>query len=94
MKKFLFPLMVSLLAACSSHPEIGQPQAPLDMNTVEAYNTKVYSGKTTTIKVAERPVNLPLNASDNRPRQSTKNAIPVVLMPSIGYHYGHYRRHW
>ncbi|MCK3658579.1 hypothetical protein A4G18_07600 [Pasteurellaceae bacterium Pebbles2] len=96
MKKLLLVLPVMALAACSSHPEIGQPKAPLDTNSVSAYNAKVYSGNTVPVNQQvnnEKPVDMPLNASDSRPRVTqTRSAIPpVVLMPSIGYHYGYHR---
>ncbi|WP_386691191.1 MULTISPECIES: hypothetical protein [unclassified Lonepinella] len=93
MKKFIFILASILLTACTSHPEVGQPQAPLDMASVNAYNTKVYSGDTVPAnqKVKQPPVNMPLNASDSQPKTTTKTTTPVVLMPSIGYHYGRYR---
>ncbi|MDH2926486.1 hypothetical protein FW755_02825 [Lonepinella koalarum] len=93
MKKIVFMLACILLTACASHPEVGQPQAPLDMASVNAYNTKVYHGDTVPAsqKVKQAPVNMPLNASDSQPKTTTKTTTPVVLMPSIGYHYGRYR---
>ncbi|MGQ0286513.1 hypothetical protein ACT2CV_04845 [Pasteurellaceae bacterium 22721_9_1] len=93
MKKVVIILSL-FLAACSSHQTVGEPQAPLDMKAVEAYNAKVYSGKTVQHKqVKETAVDMPINASDSQPKVSTRGSsrYPVVLMPSIGYHYGYYR---
>ncbi|WP_439241253.1 hypothetical protein [Lonepinella sp. BR2474] len=96
MNKIIFIMASMTLTACSSHPPMGQPQAPLDMKTVESYNQKVYSGNTVPAnqKVQQAPVNMPLNASDSQPKNTTtrRSTFPVVLMPSVGYHYGRY--HW
>ncbi|WP_439287154.1 hypothetical protein [Lonepinella sp. BR2357] len=96
MKKIIFIIASMVLVGCTSHPPVGQPQAPLDMKTVQDYNQKVYSGKTVPAnqKVQQAPVDMPLNASDSQPKNTTtrRSTLPVVLMPSIGYHYG--RHHW
>ncbi|WP_439257759.1 hypothetical protein [Lonepinella sp. BR2271] len=96
MKKVLFILTSLGLTACASHPPVGQPQAPLDMQTVNEYNTQVYHGKTVPAsqKVKQTPVEMPLNASDSQPKTSTtrRGSVPIILMPSVGYHYG--RHHW
>ncbi len=95
MNKLVFILTSILLTACTSHPEVGQPQAPLDMKSVDTYNAKIYSGNTVpdNQKVKQNtPVNMPMNASDNQPKVSSRTTTPVILMPSIGYHYGHH--HW
>lgn len=93
MKKIFLAFMVSFLMACTSKTEVAHKNVPLDIKTVEDYKTKVYTGKTTATKVSEPPVNMPLNASDSHPRPSNQGVPPIVLMPSIGYHYGNYGYH-
>ncbi|WP_044469930.1 hypothetical protein [Mannheimia massilioguelmaensis] len=89
------------MSACSSQPEY-QPQAPLDMQSVQAYQNKVYSGNTVPVskKVKEQPeVEMPMNVSDKQAadeRFNTRRSYHpgnVVLVPSIGYGY-HHHSHW
>lgn len=98
MKKIFLILSLGLLTACSTSSQLEntQTKAPLDMQAVESYRAKVYSGKTSIshkIKVAEQPANMPLNASDNQPKPRSQGTPNVVIMPSIGYHYGGYGYH-
>ncbi|VEI58296.1 putative lipoprotein [Pasteurella multocida] len=94
MKKIFTLFMLLSLYACSAK----QPDAPiaLDYKVVEEYQQKVMTGDTVPAhkkKAYSDSVESPLNASDSRVKQD-KRAIysrPVLIMPSVGYHYSHYR---
>ncbi|MDG6895920.1 hypothetical protein [Volucribacter amazonae] len=93
-KQLIFIILSFLLLACSSQsPTL--PQAPLDMQTVAAYNAKVYSGNTVPLAQQKgyQEVDMPMNASDNqgKVKRQSMGSNPIILMPSVGYHYWRYR---
>lgn len=87
----ILPILSLLLMACTSS-EPNQPQAPLDMRSVELYQSKVYRSIPLE-QQANQQVAIPLNQSDKQVKHKAKpvTSTPVILMPSIGYHYGRYR---
>ncbi|MGC7589066.1 hypothetical protein ACPWUF_01045 [Bisgaard Taxon 46] len=94
MKKILTVFMLFSLYACSAK----QPEAPimLDHKALEEYQQKVMSGDTVPThkkKAYSDTVEVPLNASDSKAKQDKVPTYtrPIVVMPSVGYHYGHYR---
>lgn len=96
MQKLLLVTVISgVLVACSSKaPQINQ--APLDKQTVEAYQAKVYSGNTVSKKYQVRdvkPEDNVLNASDSEPKTVIyrERQSRLVVTPSIGYYRGW---HW
>lgn len=93
MKNWIVLSILSLgLMACTS-PAPQSPQAPLDMRTVEQYQANVYHHQPKQAEQTHSQVTLPLNQSDNQVKRKANpvRSTPVILMPSIGYHYGHYR---
>lgn len=88
MKKILLISSI-LLAACSTHSPVGEPQAPLDLNAVQEYNKQVYSGKKQVAHTPSKSVEMPLNASDHQPKVDARPRIPVVIAPTIGYYHGY-----
>lgn len=92
----------ALLSACSAPQQTRT--APLDMQTVNDYNDKVYSGNT--VPPAQRinhpkQTEIPLNSSDRQPKRKMLERVQphIILVPSIGYYgragyYGYYRDNW
>ncbi|PVX42987.1 hypothetical protein C8D76_101326 [Pasteurella langaaensis DSM 22999] len=95
-KQFLVLIAAGVLAACSSAPQ-NQPQAPLDTQAVQDYNAKVYSGNTVPkeqrVKTPKQ-VEMPLNQSDNQPRQNSGVKVNPNIAVGVGYGWGHHHRHW
>lgn len=94
MKKILLVLFSAMLAACSSHPPVGEPKAPLDTKAVEAYNKQVYNAKAKTVPTKTQEVDMPMNASDKQSKTIARPRIPVVIAPSIGYYHGYRHYHY
>ncbi len=98
MRNYFILGAVCLCAACSS-PVENHPQAPLDMQAVQEYNNKVYSGNTVPKDqrvTAPKRVDNPLNQSDKYPRVSQGTAR---VQPHIGVgvgigRYDHWDRHY
>ena len=90
------------LSACSA-PEQTRT-APLDMQTVNEYNHKVYSGNTVPAEQRTKnpkAVEIPLNSSDYEAKaQVIEHAKPrIILAPSIGYYHrygyrGYHHGYW
>ena len=90
------------LSACSA-PEQTRT-APLDMQTVNEYNHKVYSGNTVPPEQSTKnpkAVEIPLNASDYEAKAKViEHAKPrLILAPSIGYYHrygyrGYHHGYW
>ncbi|WP_135709310.1 hypothetical protein [Actinobacillus porcinus] len=97
MQRKILIALLSVLTACTTPKN--QPQAPLDMQAVQEYNAKVYSGNT--VPLAERmkspkQVDNPVNQSD---KQSSKNPVTRVnpnIAVGVGYGHGycHHRHCW
>ena len=96
--KILFILgLTALLSACSTQEQ--SRSAPLDLQTVQAYNNKVYSGNTVPAnqrKPTQTAVDIPLNQSDYQPKVTVTQPVQprIILAPSIGYHHGYYGSYW
>ena len=90
------------LSACSA-PEQTRT-APLDMQTVNEYNNKVYSSNTVPREQRTKnpkTVEIPLNSSDYEPKAKVmEQAKPrIILAPSIGYYHrygyrGYHHGYW
>lgn len=90
------------LSACSA-PEQTRT-APLDMQTVNEYNNKVYSGNTVPWEQRTKnpkTVEIPLNSSDYEAKAKViEHAKPrIILAPSIGYYHrygyrGYHHGYW
>lgn len=100
MRNYFILGITCLCVACSSSVE-NHPQAPLDMQTVQEYNSKVYSGNTVPKEqrvTTPKRVDNPLNESDKYPRVIQGQAR---IQPHIGVGVGigrygrrHHRYHW
>lgn len=98
MLKPILPVILGmLLVACSTPPN--QPKAPLDMQSVQEYNAKVYSGNT--VPLAERmkspkQVDIPVNQSDQQSRKSPVMRVNPNIAVGVGYGRGycHHRYCW
>ena len=90
------------LSACSA-PEQTRT-APLDMQTVNEYNNKVYSGNTVPREQRTKnpkAVEIPLNSSDYEPKVKVmeQSKPRIILAPSIGYYHrygyrGYHHGYW
>ncbi len=90
------------LSACSA-PEQTRT-APLDMQTVNEYNHKVYSGNTVPAEQRTKnpkTVEIPLNSSDyeQKVKVMEQSKPRIILAPSIGYYHrygyrGYHHGYW
>ena len=90
------------LSACSA-PEQTRT-APLDMQTVNEYNHKVYSGNTVPAEQRTKnpkTVEIPLNSSDYEPKAKVMEHVKprIILAPGIGYYHrygyrGYHHGYW
>ncbi|WP_293731039.1 hypothetical protein [uncultured Actinobacillus sp.] len=97
MKQKILISLFSILTACTT-PQ-NQPKAPLDMQAVQEYNAKVYSGNT--VPLAERmkspkQVDTPVNQSDQQSRKSPVMRVNPNIAVGVGYGRGycHHRYCW
>ncbi|KNE85853.1 lipoprotein [Aggregatibacter aphrophilus] len=94
MQKLFSIIGVALvLSACTSPKQVTN-NAPLDMQTVNAYQVKVNSGNTVSAKykvVDPKPTDNVLDASDSVPKMKVyyeRRRPSVIVEPSFGYYRG------
>ena len=94
MQKLFSIIGVALvLSACTSPKQVTN-NAPLDMQTVNAYQVKVNSGNTVSAKykvVDPKPTDNVLDASDSTPKMKVyyeRRRPSVIVEPSFGYYRG------
>lgn len=90
------------LSACSAPEQT--LTAPLDMQTVNEYNHKVYSGNTVPAEQRTKnpkTVEIPLNSSDyeQKVKVMEQSKPRIILAPSIGYYHrygyrGYHHGYW
>lgn len=86
MKKLMYGSLL-LLTACANQP-VSQSQPIMDMQAVAEYNQKIRTAqRNVPQQPAEPEAELPLNVSDSRPKYTRSPEMPILFIPSVGYHY-------